>query len=253
MDNRCRNRVTMICLVVLGLFLVAGCAIRVAPVAVPAVPPEAQAGDADGNGWWAARFKMTWPEEKEPAWYVDAMLAHQVVAPVLFARGEAISLWRFHRRAVRDKRGHQFSFIFYAPRTVARQVFDRFRADARLALLRQNETVSRVLYSDTGKVAESNISDTADSNWSEPVKRTWPYFIMGCSRMWLGLIEEVAAGLDGGQVPDGAKAMGDFYRKVDDGISRIWQEEGRHALLHHLNALYGYGPLVVYEKRHMQF
>jgi hypothetical protein len=36
-------------------------------------------------------------------------------------------------------------------------------------------------------------------------------------------------------------------------VSDLWQEEGRHAFLHHLNALFGYESLVVYEKKLMTF
>jgi hypothetical protein len=33
----------------------------------------------------------------------------------------------------------------------------------------------------------------------------------------------------------------------------IWQQEGYHALLHHLNAIYGYEALVYWEKRWKSF
>ncbi|GAA4959031.1 hypothetical protein GCM10025791_44900 [Halioxenophilus aromaticivorans] len=52
-------------------------------------------------------------------------LADQVVEPMLTAMAEPIALWRFHRRAGRDKAGHQFSFMFYTDDGTAQQVFTR--------------------------------------------------------------------------------------------------------------------------------
>jgi len=91
----------------LGLLVavvVFGCASlgKVKPIEHESVAEEAV--DAK-KGWWYARFKMDWPQDADPAWYVDYILAHKVISPVLDEYGREISLWRFHRRAVRDKSG----------------------------------------------------------------------------------------------------------------------------------------------------
>lgn len=36
-------------------------------------------------------------------------------------------------------------------------------------------------------------------------------------------------------------------------LTALWQNEGRHAFLHHLNALFGYEPILIIEKRPMRF
>ena len=253
------NRCPLFLLAVYLVMVVSGCAVGIplpsAPDTRPAKavqPLPAPAGNAD-SGWWAARFQFDWPEGTDPAWHLDTLIAHQVVAPVLKAFEARLPLWRFHRRAARDKTGHQFSFIFYGPRATAMEIFVLLQSDSRLNGLRQDGVVNRIIFSDTDHIDKPCIADTADRNWSVPVQRAWPHFMAGASRMWLELIEDIASGVDGGRVPEETAARRAFFRKVDEKLNRTWQEEGRHALLHHLNALFGYGPLVVYEKRYMQF
>ena len=65
------------------------------------------------------QVKMTWPLDADAHGAVDLLLAHAVVEPVLRKHAKEIYWWRFHRRALRDKLGHQFSFLFYADSNVA--------------------------------------------------------------------------------------------------------------------------------------
>jgi hypothetical protein len=48
-------------------------------------------------------------------------------------------------------------------------------------------------------------------------------------------------------------ALQDYYRTVDKEVQEAWETQGRHAFLHHLNAIFGYAPVVVYEKKYMKF
>jgi hypothetical protein len=108
---------------------IAGCATTVKRKAVETIePPPAEI--ASSAGWWSARFRMYWPPEEEPFWHTDLLIAHKIVAPVLLQYKDRIYLWRFHRRATRDRAGHQFSFIFYASAQTAYQVFDTLRSNA---------------------------------------------------------------------------------------------------------------------------
>ena len=88
------------------------------------------------NGWWKAAFFVTWPEDEDPLWHVDLLIAHRVIWPVLRQFDHHMVVWRFHRRAVRDKTGHQFSFIFYCSAPTAQKVFDAIRADHDLRAMR---------------------------------------------------------------------------------------------------------------------
>jgi hypothetical protein len=81
---------------------------------------------------------------------------------------------------------------------------------------------------------------SGDGRWSRPLQRAWPYFIMGVSDLWLHLIDE-HAGLLGAQEPAASlEATLLRYREINEAVTATWRREGHHALLHHLNALFGY-------------
>ena len=64
--------------------------------------------------------------------------------------------------------------------------------------------------------------------------------------MWLHLIDEIAAGEEA--PPDSAspEELEAYYQRINETLTGHWQQEGRHALLHHLNALFGYQPLLMW-------
>jgi hypothetical protein len=45
----------------------------------------------------------------------------------------------------------------------------------------------------------------------------------------------------------------DLYKQVEQKVRDTWTHEGGHALLHHLNALFGYEEIVIYERRVTRF
>ncbi len=201
------------------------------------------------KGWWYAKFRMDWPKDAEPLWHMDPLLAHRVIAPVLSRYSEEISLWRFHRRAAPDASGHQFSFIFYADPQVADRVFASIRSNRILKDMKSAGIILEDVYDDTGRISKPNVEDTSDRNWSLPIQKSWPYFIMGVSQAWLDLIEQGV--VQRGKIDRSASCRDilAFYKGVNEDIGATWQKEGQHAFLHHLNALFGYEPLVIYEKR----
>ena len=66
--------------------------------------------DSEEMNWWFIRFQNRWPEEATAEWYLDALIAHRIIAPVYDKYKDRIPLWRFHRRAARDAAGHRFSY-----------------------------------------------------------------------------------------------------------------------------------------------
>lgn len=216
-------------------------------------PPSLEAARQD-RGWWYVRFKMDWPEDSdEPAWFMDVLLAHRVVAPVLERYRSDIALWRFHRRAVRDGGGHQFSFIFYSNRKTAKGVCGDVRGDRLLGELKASGRIARDLYDDAASISRPHIEDTSDSRWSPPVQKSWPLFIMGVSEMWLGLIAEIARSAPDGGENGLSDAILEYYRSVNERVEALWRQECGHALLHHLNAIFGYEPLMVGGDTPMRF
>jgi len=204
-------------------------------------------GADSAKGWWYARFRMRWLQDSEPSWHIDLLLAHRVIAPVVNRFSRDISLWRFHRRAVRDAEGHQFSFIFYSSARTARDIIDALKSDALLQKLKHSDMIIQDLYQDTARIYAPGIEDTSDGHWSPAIKKTWPFFIMGVCQMWLALIDETAANIvDQTKIPS-IPRMIKFYEKVNDAILLLWREQGSHAFFHHLNAIFGYEALLVRE------
>jgi len=221
----------------------AGCAAVHSKAAGPAAvnPPEAGQFPAAsaGEGWWYLRFRMQWPEGQPPAWETDLLIADGVVRPVLERHTAEIPLWRFHRRAARDAAGHQFSFIFYASPETARAVFAETEGTPALQLARASGRVIAVVADDPAGPLRTGIGDTSDAAWSPALRDAWPHYLMGASRMWLDLVSRLVPKPAG----SGFGELEAAYTHADAAVTAVWREEGRHALLHHLNALFGYEPL----------
>lgn len=187
--------------------------------------------------WQSCRFAVHWPEKEPPAMHVDLFLARDIVKPVLESHGTRIPLWRFHRRAVRDAAGHRFSFIYYTdPRTKSVLVNDLQNSVLIKKAVSQN-IVDSLSCHDVDYWAGNDIGATADPRWSEPVRDNWPHYIMGVSKLWLGLIDDLVK--DGSKHGSLAETL-DHYRQVDNTLTGIWHEQGEHAFLHHLDAIFGY-------------
>lgn len=237
---------------VLVMAVIVGCA-SLGPVATPSLEPKKETLESTEHGWWHARFVIKWPEDQEPSWHVDLLLAREIVSPVLHQYKKHMVLWRFHRRAVRDKIGHQFSFIFYASPETAREVYGGMQSHPRLAALKRAGIVTKDSYDDTTQMSQPRIEDTSDFDWSLPIKRSWPYYMMGVSQMWLHLIADIAGEVSKETGSSSAQDMEAFYRQVNASLEATWREEGGHAFLHHVNALFGYKTVIIYERRLMTF
>ncbi len=207
----------------------------------------------EGHGWWYARFRMHWPPDVDPVWYIDLYLAHQIILPRLQQNRADINLWRFHRRAGRDGHGRQFSFIFYSSPQIAQQIFNSLKSDPLVENLIAAGVLDQVVYEDPSRIKRPNIEDTSDENWPAEIQKTWPYFIMGASEMWLNLISEIAAQKLTDNPPASIGEIEAFYQQVNETVTEMWRTKGRHAFMHHLNAIFEYEPLIYYEKKILTF
>ena len=239
---------------VLCFFLVVmiGCATH-GQVQTREIKPSGIEALPSGNGWWYARFHINWPPNTDPIWYMDLYLAHQVIFPLLQAHQNDIHLWRFHRRAARDAAGRQFSFIFYASPRTARNIFQTLQSEPMGGNMKFPSLIDDVVCDDPAKLTRPNIEDTSDKNWPVSIQKAWPYYIMGVSQMWLNLITQAADDNLKSDPPASTKEIETFYRQVNETVTDLWQKQGRHAFMHHLNALFGYKPLIYYEKRYLTF
>src|SRR5690606_34717849 len=106
-----------ICCIIL-LAALCGCASS-PHTAHPVHPHDSALQSASEHYWWQAKYTIDWPEDSAPQWWVDALLANEMIAPSALTQEGRPLLWRFHRRAARDASGHQFTFRFYTTRSDA--------------------------------------------------------------------------------------------------------------------------------------
>ena len=233
------------------LLLTIGCSAIPLQHKVEPAPPEIRTPQPESKGWRSIRFQIH-RQGDDVLWETDLLIAHRIVTPVLFDHLSEIDLWRFHRRAGNDDTGHQFSFIFYTTAAVADKVNDRVASDPIVEQLLSAGVLRKVLTAKTDRNDRPEIGNTSDPKWSTVVKDNWPYYIMGVSRMWLGMVDQVSRDIG---TTDGLSQdlLSAHYKKVNEQVTNIWQQEGYHALLHHLNAIYGYEALVYWEKRWKSF
>jgi hypothetical protein len=206
-------------------------------------------GGRDGAFWWGYRFKVFWPPEKAPDFTIDLLLAHAVVQPVLSEYQSRIIYWRFHRRAAPDAGGHQFSFLFYSDPITAGEVFRRIGQSKLLSEALAANIVEKIIADDPAQPARPGVEAMSDPHWSPMLQRSWPSFIMGVSSLWLDLIAEAVSEDPGNDLE--IHALLERYRKADERVTSVWHKEGQHAFLHHLNAIFGYEPLII--QKEMRF
>ena len=232
-----------------ALFL-SGCAAAGRPAPLPLPAGEAlEDGAAVERGWWRARIRFDWPEDEGPRWFLDLLAADRLFKPALVRHRHTIALWRFHRRAVPDASGHQFSFRFYSDRDTARHIFDEVKKDPLLAELCTSGLVKETIFDDPDLDPKTDVGATSDPNWSGELQTAWPHYIMGVSAMWLELIHQAADKVSPPE--DSMEALLAYYRALDLRVYEIWRDEAQHAFFHHLNALFGYRPLMI--RKPMQF
>ena len=233
-------------LLIATLALLAACATGIRTPGPVQSNVQAASPGSEQSHWWFVRFRLAREADAEVNSYLDGLIADQLLAQVIAQHREQISLWRFHRRWPRDSTGHQFSFIFYAPRTLADVVNGQIERDPLLQRLRMDGHLVEFRTHEADPERSADVAATSDLSWPVEIQREWPQFIMGASRMWLGLVHSEAqkhAGLD----------LYERYQAVETGLDALWFKHGNHAFFHHLSALFGYQPLRVIRRDIMTF
>lgn len=208
--------------------------------------------EESGKSWRRLFFHLAWDQAEEPDWHLDALLADQVLAPIIAHSEARISLWRFHRRAARDDHGHRFSFLFYADPETAEVINNGVNRSPLTTRLLEAGVILEVRLANLDEPLAEDVGGTSDPAWPVAIMRAWPWFIMGVSQSWLRLIDEVKAQRPPPDELSVDEAL-DYYRGVHDEVSTLWREQGQHAYLHHLNALFGYQLLIIRETNLKRF
>jgi hypothetical protein len=231
-------------------WIAAGCAATPSLTISNRSEPVVQVPSPETHGWWFVRFRMD--PAGETRWEIDLLIAHRVLFPLIGAHGEDIDLWRFHRRSAEDNTGHQFSFLFFTTAQVAGSINQMILADPLVRRMLAVGVIQEVITDPVDHNDHQDVGDTSDPKWSPVMQNTWPYYIMGVSRMWLEMIDQVSQEIGIAGSPTLGQLLA-HYQRVNDEVTHIWQHEGYHALLHHLNAIFGYEAMVYWEKRWKAF
>ncbi len=236
------------------VFVVAGCESLATRTGSPTLTEPDLKAVPSGMEWWAANVKMGFDGASKVRWHLDALLAEQVFGPVLDRHRATIELWRFHRRAAPDQTGHRFSLLFYTDVATAEQVSSELSTSPVLNELVQAGDVKQLVLPVDNDRKGSDLGAVSDKSWAPAIQKTWPWFIMGVSQHWLALIREIKATA---KPPISAAkthaARDDVYRAINDEVDAQWFRHGQHAYLHHLNAVFGYKPLLLQERRTARF
>ena len=242
---------TSVTLIILLLTLSA--CTRIVTVRTPAddVATEALAAIDTEASWWSITFRMRWDQAQIPNWYLDALLADQVCAPALEESRSRIALWRFHRRAAHDDVGHQLSLMVYSDSATADTLYAQVRQSSVLQWLESDGRIAQVTMARVERPELPAIARTSDATWPPEIQASWPWFIMGVSQTWLSLIREVT--IEQPVEEPSPESLLDYYRGVDDRVTALWRDYGQRVYLHHLNALFGYQPLVIQETNLKRF
>jgi len=237
----------------LGLLL-AACTPTLQIASPPAIDPQTPvlAAEQADRFWWQLRFRLIWPEAEEPDFSRHLLIAEQLLLPVIAEYEEEMPLWRFHRRAGRDKAGHQFSLIFYADETTATQLNTAVTANPLTLWLEDRKMIEKTRFGQRSTRELGRLEDTSDKNWPEEIQRSWPWFSMGASQSWLLLVQQLSRESELGDETDYPGLLA-HYREVDARLNLQWRDYGQHAYLHHLNAIFGYQPVRVRTRELMRF
>lgn len=245
------NRLNIVFIVIIGVFLNA-CSIQPVPtdtpqyrLPLPESLPVSGSPTTSSQYWWYARFKMVWSEEPDSLEFAnDLIIAHQIINPVLQNHHQTIRLWRFHRRAAKDSAGHQFSFIFYTNPESAREIFQQIRDNPLSQQLITEGIVEKIRLDNPDKPKRPAVEDTSDKNWPLTIQKSWPYYIMGVSILWLDLLNQQAA-LEQLDRHRSLQSQMQQYEQINEQISQQWKTQGGHAFFHHISAIFAYDPLEI--------
>lgn len=189
--------------------------------------------------WHSYRVRLNLDCDGQPRWWLDMLLIDTLVRDALMS-SPTPQIWRIHRRYADDKAGHEFAFQCYATSVVHDGIAAIVREHAALRVLQDAETLREYVETEEGAGVEA----TSDREWSVPLQAAWPYYIQGVSRMLLELVEHIRES----PRPDCTEAdfqeLESYYSALSGLVLRTWREEGSHAILHHVNALFGYEPVI---------
>lgn len=238
-------RFFLICLMISTL-VVAACSpvLQVEPSTAYEPRPADLEAETSDRTWWQLRFKLAWPEGEDPDFSWHLLIAEQLLLPVIVQYQEQLPLWRFHRRAARTPPGHQFSLLFYSDSATASRIQQDIESNSLALRLIDNGVIEKTGLEQRSPDEMGRLELSSDPDWPLEIQRSWPYFIMGVSQAWLMQVQELSAERQLAGKVDYAELL-EHYQVIDEELNAQWRENGQRAYLHHLNAVYGYQPIMI--------
>lgn len=188
---------------------------------------------------------MTWPEGEPAQMWIDILLLDTLIRDVLGRYRKDLLLWRIHRRAdTQDTAGHQFTFLTYTEEQVAAAIDEEIKAGSDLRALKNHNLLREYFLEREMGTDIDRIEGTSDKSWVLEVQKSWPYYIMGVSEMLLDLVHQLKRGAKAPALDSEIDQLRSFYFQLNNELYGIWQHQGSHAFLHHLNALFGYISMI---------
>ena len=203
--------------------------------------------------WNNFRFKIDWDVNQNPKWWIDLFILDDIVRKVLLEHRDEIELWRVHRMADIDSARHQLTFLCYATDKTAKSIDTLIAAKDTLKVLIDNNLLQKYFWEEKlMENSKTNIQNGSDESWPIELQNSWPIFIQGVSEMLLELIAQFKNQItaEGQPLHSSAKisSIESYYLNLEKRLLTLWNRNGCHGFFHHINALFGYAPLVIYPR-----
>jgi len=201
------------------------------------------------NRWFQFKFRFHTEEGRPPQWWLDLAVFDSVVRGVVRNFQSRIVLWRIHRRAGRDAAGHQFSLLVYTDEETATEIYEKVEDATIVRTLHEAALLKEYVFDNEDTACRRRVEGKSDPSWPIEIQRSWPHFIMGASEMCVALVGELKAADDTPDPSEGTMVLERYYEELSERLNNSWQQDGSHAYLHHLNALFGHTPVLLKPRR----
>jgi len=194
------------------------------------------------KSWYNFRFRFNLSERSKPLWWLDILVIDMLFREIIREHFNTISLYRFHRRWMKDKDGHQLSLICYTDKVTFNRVKRKLEKHEVVEELKRLKYVDEVSYVDENR---KNIRDTSDKHWNGALQKAWPSFANGISIMIFQLMDYIRKNTDINDELNKEHGIIKYYIKMEKELNNTIHTYGQHAFLHHLRGMFGYPSILV--------
>lgn len=197
--------------------------------------------------WGHFQFRMKWDRVAPPEFPKDLLILDLIGAPIIekYKKKGDIQFWRCHRRASHDGDGQQFSLYVYTKPDISEKIKAEIEDNEIYKdLLKDGHFEKELLF----KIEGDSLEHFSDKTWDPFIGKTWPHFIQGTTEMLLNLIREIKNYLRSRGELKETNLEGyicDYY-KINYYVAKLWVNHFQSAFAHHLYAIFGYNPMLIY-------